>query len=231
MKCLRYLFIVFNLYSFPKVQLSEIDFSKLKTVKATYGRGKNRGVYRDPDTNLYYKKWERNFGQRHLFLEAMQNGFYDEYNTPLVALIFDEKNICRGYIASPGQKTACQCKQELKFDQIRGNGFTFRPFAALSKQTDQRYINFYKDLLERTKQHKIAYIDYAPYNVIFINGQFKLIDLESIQPLDRINRFFFSDSWSPHDYRISIAALAHRRALKPNQYKLVLHLYRTVKVK
>ena len=59
------------------------------------------------------------------------------------------------------------------------------------RQKNLKYIQFYDDLLERTKRFRYVYIDLTPANIVFEGDGVKIIDLEPVLPIDEVNNTFF----------------------------------------
>jgi len=175
----------------PIIELQSFDLKKMKVVKKTgVGGNEERAVYFCKDENLFYKIWPKTFWRSAHFLACIKNGFYDKNNTPLIALIYDDAS-CQGYVTEPGLTVN-------QYEKLLKKAGTICPIA---DQVDLHYIEFYHTLLKKTKEFQYAYIDPNIANIVVINDEYKIIDLEPILPLDKINGSFYNSPSYPHDYR------------------------------
>ncbi|MFC1842088.1 hypothetical protein ACFLYU_00310 [Candidatus Dependentiae bacterium] len=200
---------------FPKIKLKDVDIDSCRLVKAGIEKGAARAVYAAVEKGCFFKIWDANFWRCRYFLQGLQSGFYDENNTPLVAVIYDE-GCCRGYVTRVGLRTV---------------GLTDgRSLLPIEKQKDKRYIDFYYDLLERTNLLGYVYIDLTPANIVLQDNKIKIVDLEPLLPIVRVGNSFFNDRVYPRDYRAYIRQLKYgKKILDKQEYITVvrrsLYLY------
>jgi len=179
---------------FPKIELKDIDLTKYKCIKAGVEKGAARAVYVSIEGDHFVKIWDAHFWRCPYFLQGLKIGFYDEKNTPLIAIIYD-KGRCRGYVTRAGTTL---CRSELT------DGGTFLP---IKNQKSPAYIGFYHDLLKRIKSLGYVYIDLTPSNIVLENHKIKIIDLEPLLPISKVERSFFFNRSYPPDYRSYIRKL------------------------
>lgn len=176
------------------VYLEAIPFDTLTLLYKRYARE----IYVTKDTSLYYKVWDHDYLKSPLFLGALKAGFFDGL-APLVGIIYDSKNRCRGYVATGGISAIKNAEK---------SGLQTTPLqriAPIAQQTNANYIAFYKRLLNNSIKTQYAFVDLAPQNIIEINTQFYLIDLESVQPFCSLEKNVESDP----GYNFCIAEYAH----------------------
>lgn len=185
-----------DLQKHEHVFLDKINFSHLHYIKRVQQEGV-REVYKDKDGHYYYKVWCRHYKKGNDFIRAVKDGFYEGIAAPF-KIIYDRKGYCRGYIIEGGIEGF---DTQLKLDTTGSIIQRDLIIADFQEQTDMLYKDFYCRLLDMIREAKHVFIDYVPYNIIFIHGNYKLIDLESVTPLDKIGRLFFSNIELPKDYR------------------------------
>ena len=214
------LFLFFHLRliaDFPIVELKDINLTKCKLVKAAVGGGQSRSVYYSPEEKLFLKIWEKKFWRCTYFLQGLKNKFYDEENTPLVAIIY-EGSLCRGYVTRAG----------VGLGDIALTGK--RALLPISQQKHKLYIDFYTDLLERTNLLGYAYVDLTPLNITLEDDKIKIIDLEPLLPIKKVDASFFNSKAYPSDYRSYIKRLKYgKKVFDEIEYKagknILLYLY------
>lgn len=171
-------------HAIPIVDIKEVDESRYNARAKKNSTGL-RVAYRDGD--YFIKIWGKNYVSTARFLRAIEVGFYDTENTPLVALIYDE-GICRGYITRVGVQL-----QELTDAQ----GILYQ----IKDQKDQRYIDFYNDLLARSRRTGLIFPDLVSRNIVLEDGKIKIIDLEWVVTPDLVPKGYFKSSSFPRDYQ------------------------------
>lgn len=195
-----------------ETELESIDFSHLIHIRKVSDQIHTRSVYVTDDGSLYYKVWTPGYRRSSHFLDALESGFFEGLIS-LVSVIYDSDHCCRGYITKGGESILNETlpikidSRTIKNFFLKGNILVIAP---IEEQSDQNYRDFYNLLLENTKKSCYAYIDLTPYNLIFIDGKYNLIDLESVEPFSCISRHFFLDICSPADYRAHIKTLCGR---------------------
>jgi len=204
--------LIARIADLTEISLETIDFSQLKCVKKVVddrpATAHIRSTYRTDD-NSYYKIWTPDYKCSYNFIKALKAGFFDDL-TSLVSIIYDSNHCCRGYVTKSGSSIS---PKKIQIDRYILNGNTVVAIASLRKQTDPDYIKFYAKLLNNTKQSKYAFVDFVPSNIVFIDGEYKLIDLESVEPLSFIRPYFFSSPYSPADYRDYIKGLCCSKSI------------------
>lgn len=170
---------IIHAHSFDTVYLETIPRNELLPIHEQH----NRAVYANTDRSLYYKIWNPNYPRSPLFLGALDAGFFENI-APLVSVIYDEQNRCRGYITTGGILS-------MSNTDASGLKITRLQYVLPTKQqTNTNYITFYKNLVKNSAHSKYAFIDLSPTNIIEIENQFYLIDLESVEPLSKLTRKF-----------------------------------------
>lgn len=190
-----------NVHSIDTVYLETIQPSTLRLIH----KQSNRVVYANEDRSIYYKIWNPNYLRSKLFVNALDAGFF-KHIAPLVGIIYDEKNRCRGYITTGGILSMSNTtKSGLKITNLQY-------ILPTSQQTNEKYISFYKRLVKNTAKSRYAFIDLSPTNIIEIDDQFYLIDLESVEPLSRLSKNF--ESRPEYSFHIKEYAQAVKTLLK-----------------
>lgn len=194
-------------HTIPIVNLKDIDFSELRSVLKVSDASHTRTVYIDQDEQFYYKVWSANYFRAVHFESALNAGFYETL-APLTGIIYDEQNKCRGYILKKGVLVKHHpTKYNIKITPVG----RYEHITPISQQTNKEYIEFYWKILKTSKETGFAYIDLSAVNIIYLEGKFQLIDLESIEPIKQMNTNFFSDNCFPPDYREAIRKLKRKK--------------------
>jgi len=175
---------------FPIVELKDIPIAQYKHINTGIEKTARRTIY--TDGNYFYKIWDTHFWRCQHFLKGIEVGFYDQDNTPLVALIYDGQH-CRGYITRAG----------IHDPQVSRGPYLI----PIAQQSSQAYISFYNDLLQRTRATGYAYIDLTPANIVLESDKIRIIDLEPLLPLASVDHSFLNNGAYPADYRAYIRAL------------------------
>lgn len=164
-------------HSLDIIHLEEIPLNNLTLLHQRNGRN----IYANQDRSLYYKVWNRDYPWTPLFLDALEAGLFDKL-TPLVRIIYDKNHQCRGYITKGGTVVTKNIETaKLKID-------SFGHIAPTTQQTNKNYITFYKRLLKNSIRTEYAFFDVPLQNIIELDGQFYLIDLESVLPFCRLEK-------------------------------------------
>ena len=196
--------------SVESIRLEDIDFTELKSIKRAVESGAVREVYVDKNGDYYYKIWSPNNKRIRNFLQAISAGFYDDI-APLVNIIYDGKGCCRGYITKGG---IVAIKSPLEKEIINSGRNKITRIAELNKQIYLPYKEFYHRLLKTIKEKGYVHIDYTPSNLIFIDQEYKLIDLEAVLSIYQVNNSFFSDIHIPSDYRNFVKTIKSKNLKK-----------------
>ena len=147
-----------------KVQLQDLILDNLKIVINKYNRvtddGINHGrsVYYDADKKQYIKIFHPEYCRLNNFKEALQSNFLNGLCPALIKLIYNGDNLV-GYICKEGSHPT-----EIPKD-------------------------FLTTILRNCKKRNKIYYDIVPQNIIKLpNGEYSLIDLESVYSLDELNK-------------------------------------------
>ena len=164
-------------HTLDTIDLETIPFNTLTLLYKRYARA----IYANKDRSIYYKVWDPDYRRTPFFLGALRAGFFNDL-APLVALIYDNKNRCRGYVATGGILVRDNADQSgLKID-------SFGHIAPTKQQTNKNYIEFYKRLLNNSIDSRYAFVDMPLQNIVEIDTQFYLIDLESVLPFSYLEK-------------------------------------------
>ena len=142
-----------------KVQLETLDLLNMKPIISKYERileGVNHGraVYYDSNNKQYIKIFHPKYCRLDNFKNALHSGFLNGLCPALTDLIYDKDNLV-GYI----------CKEGTILQEIPRH--------------------FLITLLRNCEKQNKIYYDFVPQNVIKLpNGQYSLIDLESVYNID-----------------------------------------------
>ncbi len=166
-------------HNYDILLLNSITFDQLRLVSEKL----SRNVYTNHDQSLYYKVWDTKYRRAKQFEDALNAGFFEDI-APIVTVIYDEKDRCRGYVTVGGIPFFSSTTQLTV--KITKNQYVL----PIEEQTDTNYIEFYETLLENTIKSKYAFIDVSPTNVIVIDSHYYLIDLESVEPLSNLQPNF-----------------------------------------
>ena len=145
-----------------KIQLQDINTSSFKTIINKYDRivdGVNHGrsVFYDEKNKRYIKIFHPEYCRLINFKEALNSGFLNGLCPALTDLIYDKDNLI-GYI----------CKEGTILQQIPQH--------------------FLITLLRNCEKQNKIYYDFVPQNIIKLpNGQYSLIDLESVYNLNELD--------------------------------------------
>ncbi len=193
---------IIHAHTLDIVYLEAMSLNELTPIHTQH----NRAVYANEDRSLYYKIWDPNYHRSSLFIEAVEAGLFKKI-APLVGIIYDKHNRCRGYITTGGI---------LSLDNTEKSGLKMTPLRYVlptEQQTNEKYITFYKQLVKNTAKSRYAFIDLSPTNIIEIEDQFYLIDLESVEPLSRLGKNFenhFEYSFHIKEYVQDVRALLNK---------------------
>ena len=144
------------------IQLKNLLLEDLEIVIDKYDRileGVNHGrkVYYDKNQKRYIKIFNPEYCRLHNFQDAINSGFLNGLCPSLTHLIYDNNNLI-GYISKEG------------------------------KHPTQIPTSFLITLLKNCKKRNKIYYDLVPQNIIKLpNGQYSLIDLESVYDLDKLH--------------------------------------------
>jgi len=154
----------------------DLDFNSYKQVKHKDSRwgdeNHNRTIYQ---TDKYFVKvWDKDYIRKDTLPTAFASGFYDSTIIPnFVGMIYDENNICRGYITK-------ECQQLFtKEDSTEQN---------LVRLTDKSQ-KYFDEMLTKVKiktmeSYHFAY-DFCEYHTYEYDGKPTLIDLEGVYDCNR----------------------------------------------
>lgn len=145
-----------------KVQLIDLEFQNFKLIKDKYNRivdGINHGrtIYYDAVSKTFIKIFHPEYCRLQNFQNAIESGLFNGVVPALDKLIYDG-NVLIGYVMKEGKT-------------IADNDFDF----------DKIPTHFMKAVLDNCKKRNKIYYDLVPQNIIQLeNGQYSLIDLESV---------------------------------------------------
>ncbi len=198
-----------NLIGIDKVFIDQIDLGKLNLIHKLGNLQDKKGyrsVYKDTNCLLYYKIWSKDYWLAKNFIGAFKSGFYDGL-TSLTALIYDNTGRCRGYVSQAGESVFSSCSNMVIIIEPNSGFPIIAPFV---NQKDKAYRRFYTLLCERIIATGYAYIDFSPSNTIILNGDYKLIDLESVMLISSVDQSFFACLSYPSDYKNFISQMKKR---------------------
>jgi len=153
----------------------DLDFNSYKQVKHKDSRwgseNHNRTIYQ---TNEYFVKvWDEDYIRKDTLPTAFASGFYDSTIVPnFVGLIYDESNICRGYITK-------ECKQLFTKDETdRAVGGS--RLVRLTPKSDEHFNEMFTKIKLKTIQSNHFAYDFCEYHTYEFEGKPTLIDLEGV---------------------------------------------------
>ena len=145
-----------------KVQLIDLEFQNFKLIKDKYNRivdGINHGrtIFYHEVSKTFIKIFHPEYCRLQNFQNAIESGLFNGLVPALDKLIYDGDTLI-GYVMKAGKTIA---DNDYDFDKIPNH--------------------FMKSVLENCKKRNKIYYDLVPQNVICLeNGQYSLIDLESV---------------------------------------------------
>ena len=167
-----------------QVHLDNIEVGSLEYVR----KKRERAVFYEAETRKYYKIWVPNWTQSLCTLEGINRGFYDnETCSALEKLIYDETGQ-RGYVMKRGK-----CYKN--YNQIVEN-------TTLDARKE-----FVKAVLKNAINAKAIFHDFAPSNMIVIDGKLSFIDLDAFRSFSLIfhkqkeefEKFELNVKWKPYE--------------------------------
>lgn len=187
--------------SFESIDFQELMHSKKKVV-LEYKSETN--LYCTRDRSLFIKIWDTSYTSgTSYFYDAFKKGFYDKLcPTVLQSILIDKNNICRGYICKSGE--LIHEKESISIEPVNLRDRIVLPFAVMRKQKDPGFIFFYKLLLEATANTGYVFVDWTPFNMVYADEQYQLIDLDEIRPRHKLSNDFYANVCLPSDYRSTI---------------------------
>ena len=151
------------------MQLSEIDLTTSTLIKDKYNRvvdGINHGraVYHNKEQNTYIKLLNPDYCRRSKFELGLESGLFNGLVPALRSLIYD-KGILVGYETEGGTI-------------VDSNDTSF-------SDIPQHFID---TVIKNCKKRSLIFYDLVPQNIIKLqNGQYSLIDLESVYGFDELD--------------------------------------------
>ena len=124
----------------------DLDFNSYKQVKHKDSRwgseNHNRTIYQ---TDKYFVKvWDKDYIRKDTLPQAFASGFYDSTIVPnFVGMIYDEDNICRGYVTQECQQLFTR-EDSLKRKLVR---LTPKSDDYFKQMFTNRVIRFYSNIL------------------------------------------------------------------------------------
>jgi len=154
------------------VSYESITLKDCIRLKSSDYQGWERSVYMSKDQDYCFKLWAQDFKDTSHFLYAIDTGFYKDI-APLVYLIIDKDQICRGYvcryISRDGQIRMAKERSIYGAVGIRECRVQPDPFKRL-----------YKTLIERMRKYNLIYHDISKDNFLFEGDRCYLIDLDAL---------------------------------------------------
>jgi hypothetical protein len=148
------------------VQLDDLELDNLVIIKDKFNREVNginhgRKIYYSQSDQTYIKIFNPTYCRLTNFQSALESGVLNGLIPALYKLIYDG-NVLVGYITHQGTPIA---DNDHEFDKI------------------PTYV--FNDILQNCKKRNKVYYDIVPQNIVRLdNGQYSLIDLESVYDLD-----------------------------------------------
>lgn len=179
---LTFLISLFSWCGLQSVALFQLEQINLKQCYKKTDRY-SRAVYIDYSQKLAYKVWSVDYCNAPYFEEALKTGFYEEL-TPLVGVIYDKDDNCRGYVTKLCREVRYS---ELKYERILPRS----DWGRLAKMHLQPscYKEFLRVLLRRTKEKKYFFADLTIANLVTDNGKMLFIDLEAVRPIKKLHAY------------------------------------------
>ena len=153
-----------------RVQVSDLELSNLPLIKDKYNRvvdGINHGraVYYDKENNLFIKLLNPSYCRIDKLRLGIESGLFNGLTPALKTLIYD-KDLLVGYIMEGGKV-------------IEDNDSSFEKIPPY----------FLETVIKNCKKRSLIYYDLVPQNIIKLNnGEYSLIDLESVYGFDEIDK-------------------------------------------
>ena len=139
------------------LNLQEFELIKNKLDRVVNGINHGRIIYRDTKENRYIKIFNKQYCRLKNFKDAITGGLFNGLVPALESLIYDGDMLC-GYIMQSGNIIA---ENDHEFNKIPNH--------------------FINTVLRNCKKRNKIYYDLVPQNIIQLsNGQYSLIDLESV---------------------------------------------------
>ncbi len=179
----------------------DLDFKSYKQVKHKDSRwgseNHNRTIYQTDE--YFVKVWDEDYIRINTLPQAFASGFYDSTIVPnFVGLIYDENNICRGYVTK-------ECKQLFtKEDSLEQK---------LVRLTDKSQSHFNEMLVKvkiKTIESRYFSYDFCKNHTYEFEGKPTLIDLEGIYHIDEYTNL------NKHHYETYLSA---GNFIEDNSYK------------
>ena len=152
-----------------EIELEDIDLSNYTLIKDKYNRvvdGINHGraVYHNKKENTFIKLLNKNYCRRSKFETGLESGLFNGLIPALKSLIYD-KGLLVGYETEGGTV-------------VDNNDTSF-------SDIPQHFID---TVIRNCKKRSLIFYDLVPQNIIKLkNGQYSLIDLESVYGFDELD--------------------------------------------
>ena len=153
----------------------DLDFNSYKQVKHKDSRwgseNHNRTIYQ---TDKYFVKvWDQDYIRANTLPTAFASGFYDSTIVPnFVGMIYDEDNICRGYVTE-------ECQQLFTKDET-DRADTGSRLVRLTPKSDDYFKQIFTKIKYKTIQSNSFAYDFCEYHTYEFEGKPTLIDLEGV---------------------------------------------------
>lgn len=140
--------------------------------------------YFDRKSDSYIKIWGPEYFLSNNFQYCLSMGYYDDI-TPLVGVIYDNQNKCRGYVTKN-----CSDKYLIKRILVENNPHDpYKKIVSLNKN-HPHIRKLIKIMMNRTKKTGYFYTDLRLWNFVSDGKKLLLIDLEEIYPLSELDELF-----------------------------------------
>jgi len=153
----------------------DLDFNSYKQVKHKDSRwgseNHNRTIYQ---TDKYFVKvWDKDYIRKDTLPTAFASGFYDSTIVPnFVGMIYDEDNICRGYVTE-------ECQQLFIKDET-DRADTGSRLVRLTPNSDKHFNEMFTRIKAKTIQSNHFAYDFCEFHTYEFEGKPTLIDLEGV---------------------------------------------------
>ena len=131
---------------------------------------------------LYYKIWPSNWQRANIMDVALRKRFYDFKICPILEhLIYDKDGTCRGYITKGAEPLWILQTTALDMTEQKDHARRLRDWSVVkNKTTKKQRKDFILNLLTKSMQTEMMFLDFAPSNVVLYLDKLSLIDLDSL---------------------------------------------------
>jgi len=164
---------------YPIIQYETLDFMQLEIRKIADKVCLERFVYYDPISTMYVKVWLSNFSRNRTFIRALALDYYKDL-APISGIILDGNGTCRGYVTHSldhANLSLALCLNKHKYTCLQ----------EAAKQ-NYAYKKFYQQLIQRSEETLLYYLDFVPGNIVMDHTSYYLVDLESVYSIEELRR-------------------------------------------